>query len=49
LGVDNNGLEIEEEHSVRDGKKKEIQKKKNHISFTDIKETRVIFSFYKII
>ena len=49
LGVDSRGLDLDEEQTIRDGKKKEILKKKNHILFTDIKETRAIFSFDKII
>jgi len=49
LSADKNFLEINEEKIVLNGKKKEIQKKLNKIPFIEIKETRVIFSFDKII
>ncbi len=42
-------LHLNEEIKVGHGNKKEIQTKLNKIPFTDIKETRVIFSFNKII
>ena len=49
LNADENGLELNEAITVKTGKKKEIQTKLNKIPFTEIKETRVIFSFDKII
>ena len=49
IDADENGLEFDEEVAVGNGKKKEIEKKRNRILFTDIKETRVIFSFDKIV
>jgi len=47
--VDENNLELLEEFKTGAGKKKETQKKNNIIPFSEIKETRVIFSFDKII
>ena len=47
--VDNNHIEITEELFRKDGKKKIVEKKLTSIPFTDIKETRVIFSFDKIV
>ena len=41
-------IEIIEEFVTKEGKKKVIQKKQIIIPFTDIKETRVVFSFDKI-
>lgn len=49
LTADENHIEISEEIITKEGKKKVIQKKHTSIPFTDIKETRVIFSFDKII
>lgn len=49
LSADENALELNEETVVSNGKKKEKQKKLNIIPFNEIKETRVIFSFDKII
>jgi ribosome maturation factor RimP len=49
IHADENNLELNEELSVKNGKKKEIQHQLNKIPFSDIKETRVIFSFDKII
>lgn len=49
LSVDEETLELEEETITRHGKKSEAEKKIIKIAFTDIKETRVIFSFDKII
>ena len=42
-------LQINEEIKIGNGKKKEIQTKLSSIPFKEIKETRVIFSFEKII
>ena len=49
VSADEKDLEINEEMTVVNGKKKEKKLKINKIPFTDIKETRVIFSFDKII
>jgi ribosome maturation factor RimP len=49
IAADATSLEIDEEITLRTGKKKETINKLNRIPFTDIKETRVIFSFDKII
>jgi ribosome maturation factor RimP len=49
VSVDENNLELNEEIKTGSGKKKEIQNKINNIPFKDIKETRVIFSFDKMI
>ncbi len=49
LNADEESIEIDEEQIVRNGKKKEIQKTFNKIPLSQIKETRVIFSFDKII
>jgi ribosome maturation factor RimP len=49
ISADETGLEIEEEKIIREGKKKEILTTIKSIPFTDIKETRVIFAFDKII
>jgi ribosome maturation factor RimP len=49
LSADENGLELNEEIAVKSGKKKEINKSLKRIPFTDIKETRVLFSFDKIV
>jgi ribosome maturation factor RimP len=49
IDADETGLEFDEELLVGQGKKKEIQKKRNRILFKDIKETRAIFSFDKIV
>lgn len=43
------GIDIEETVIVKEGKKKEKQVQHNFIPFTNIKETKVIFSFNKII
>lgn len=45
----NDGIELEETIIVKEGKKKEKQIQQTSIPFTTIKETRVIFSFNKII
>lgn len=47
--ADENHIEILEEIVTKEGKKKVIQHKPISIAFTEIKETRVIFSFDKII
>jgi ribosome maturation factor RimP len=47
--VDDTHLEISEEVITKEGKKKIIHKKQTSIPFTEIKETRVLFSFDKII
>ncbi len=49
VSADDHFLEINVEIKISNGKKKEIQTKLNKIPFTDIKETRVIFSFDKIL
>jgi ribosome maturation factor RimP len=49
LNADENGIEINEETITREGRKKTISHNQHKIPFTDIKETRVIFSFDKII
>ncbi|TAH40380.1 MAG: hypothetical protein EYC69_11250 [Bacteroidetes bacterium] len=49
LGADEKLLMLEEEVSVKTGKKKEIQKSRVEIPFDQIKETKVNFSFDKII
>jgi len=49
LSADESFLELNEEKVIRIGKKKEIQNETNKIPFTEIKETKVIFSFDKII
>ena len=49
ISADINQIEINEEIKVGSGKKKEIQTKQYNIPFTEIKETRVLFSFDKII
>jgi ribosome maturation factor RimP len=43
-----NGIVLEEESTVKTGNKKSIQLNDVHLSFNQIKETRVIFSFDKI-
>jgi ribosome maturation factor RimP len=43
------GIELEETIIVKEGKKKEKQIQQITIPFSNIKETRVIFSFNKII
>lgn len=48
LAADENHIEISEEIVTKEGKKKIIHKKQISIPITDIKETRVIFSFDKI-
>ena len=48
IGSDEQGITVEEEVNVKSGNKKEKQYQINHIPFTQIKETRVIFSFDKI-
>ncbi len=47
--ADEKNLELLEEFKAGSGKKKEVQKKNHIIPFSEIKETRVIFSFDKII
>jgi ribosome maturation factor RimP len=47
--VDENHIEISEEVVTKEGKKKVVHQKQVTIPFTEIKETRVIFSFDKII
>ena len=49
VSADEKTLELNEELIVSDKKQKEIQKKINKFDFTNIKETRVIFSFDKLI
>ncbi len=49
ISADENQIEINEEIKIGSGKKKEIQAKQYKIQLTEIKETRVIFSFDKII
>jgi len=49
LAADEKILTLEEELSIKTGKKKEIQKNKIEIPFDQIKETKVNFSFDKII
>ena len=49
ISADDNQIEINEEIKTGSGKKKEIQTKQYKIPLTEIKETRVIFSFDKII
>lgn len=49
ISTDENQIEINEEIKIGSGKKKEIQTKQYKIPLTEIKETRVIFSFDKII
>lgn len=49
ISADDNQIEINEEIKTGSGKKKEIQTKQYKILLTEIKETRVIFSFDKII
>ncbi len=49
LGADEKILSLEEEINVKTGKKKEIQKNRVEIPFDQIKETKVNFSFDKII
>ncbi len=49
VSADDTYLELNEEMQVNVGKKKEIKTKQFKIPFTQIKETRVIFSFDKII
>ena len=49
LGADEKVLSLEEEISIKTGKKKEIKKNKVEIPFDKIKETKVNFSFDKII
>ncbi len=48
LNVDENGIDIDETTVIKTGNKKEKQKQQHNIPFTNIKETRVIFSFDKI-
>ncbi len=48
MKADAEGITLNEEITVKDGNKKEKQKKINSIPFTNIKETRVIFSFDKL-
>lgn len=49
MSADENGLSLNEDITVKSGNKKEKQKQLNNIPFNNIKETRVIFSFDKII
>jgi ribosome maturation factor RimP len=49
VAADENHLELSEEIISKEGKKKIIQNKQTSIPFIEIKETRVIFSFDKII
>ena len=49
LSADENTLVLNEDTVVKTGNKKEKLKQINNIPFTNIKETRVIFSFDKII
>jgi len=47
--ADQTGLLIDEEYTVREGSKKSIGHREVRLPFEQIKETRVIFSFDKII
>ena len=49
MAADENGLSLNEDITVKDGNKKIKTKQLNNIPFNNIKETRVIFSFDKII
>ena len=49
LSADANNIQLEETLIVKTGKKKEKQIQNSSIPFTNIKETKVIFSFNKII
>ena len=49
LNADEIGIELNEENIVRTNNKKAVIHQLNIIPFTEIKETRVIFSFDKII
>lgn len=48
MSADEHGVTINEDISVKSGNKKEKLKQLNNIPFSNIKETRVIFSFDKI-
>lgn len=48
VAVDDSGLQLNEDITVKTGNKKEKHKQLNNIPFSNIKETRVIFSFDKI-
>jgi ribosome maturation factor RimP len=48
MSIDEEGIVLNEDISVKNGNKKEKQKQLNNIPFSNIKETRVIFSFDKI-
>ncbi|MBL0105242.1 MAG: hypothetical protein IPP51_16595 [Bacteroidetes bacterium] len=49
MSADENGIVLNEDIVVKDGNKKTKSKQINNIPFNNIKETRVIFSFDKII
>lgn len=49
IAADENKITLEEEIILKSGKNKEIQKRKLEIPFNQIKETKVNFSFDKII
>ena len=49
IAADTNNIQLEETLIVKTGKKKEKQIQNSSIPFTNIKETKVIFSFNKII
>ena len=49
MSADENELSLNEDIVIKTGNKKEKQKQLNNIPFNNIKETRVIFSFDKII
>jgi ribosome maturation factor RimP len=49
INANENQIDLSEEIITKEGKKKVISHKEISIPFTDIKETRVIFSFDKII
>lgn len=48
LGADDTGIVLDEDVTVKSGNKKEKLKQQNNIPFSNIKETRVIFSFDKL-
>lgn len=49
VSADENGIELNEETVVKSEKKKEVIHQLNKIPFTSIKETKVLFSFDKMI
>jgi ribosome maturation factor RimP len=48
MSASEDGITLNEDINLKNGNKKEKQKQLNNISFSNIKETRVIFSFDKI-